>query len=386
MSETKVKKKNRPSNIPLYQRIHSDLSQRIKDGEWNYGAMLPSEFELSEIYKISRGTLRQVLTELENEGFVRRERGRGTFITYSPLRRTASTSNNHTISFIVPYVRDSYVSSILLGLEREARINKYAVIFSHFENDPEKQEQALATALQQRVSGIVLYPVNSRAGSPLLLELVQKKFPAVLVDRYLPGLDMDYVTSDNFSGGLIATQHLLCLGHKQVAFLNWTESATSINHRLAGYRQALEEAGIRPESRLVWEVKGYPEIDQTALEEKLGEPDRPTAIFAANDQLAISVQKAARKVGLSIPSDLALVGFDNLDISAHLDIPLTTVAQPAFGIGQTAWEVLSFKLLSETGLVQKRLLPVQLIIRRSCGAIALSRKEAEQKQNPVNTP
>jgi DNA-binding LacI/PurR family transcriptional regulator len=324
------------------------------------------------------------LNELENEGLVRRERGRGTFITYSLLRKAPDQSKNHTIAFIVPYVRDSFVSSILLGLEREARLNKYAVIFSHFENDPEKQEQALALALQQRVSGIILYPVNSRAGSPLLKELARKKFPIVLVDRYLPGLDMDYVTSDNFSGGLIATQHLLCLGHQKIAFLRWTESATSINHRQAGYRQALEEAGIQPDERLEWEVRGYPEVDQNALEEKLRGPDRPSAIFAANDQLAISVQKAAREVGLTIPADLALVGFDNLDISSHLDIPLTTVAQPAFEIGQTAWEVLNFKFLSETGLIQKRLLPVQLIIRRSCGAIASSRKEVEPGTNTID--
>jgi GntR family transcriptional regulator, arabinose operon transcriptional repressor len=354
---------------PLYLRIHSDLRERIESGEWSYGAMLPSEFELSEIYHISRGTIRQVLAELEKEGLVRRERGRGTLITHSKLKRQPARAHVHSIAFIVPYVRDSFVSSILLGLEREARANKAAVVFSHCENDPQKQELALRTALEQQISGIVLYPVDSDSVSPALVELVQSKYPIVLVDRYIRGLDTDYVTSDNFSGGLIATQHLIRLGHQRIAFLNWTESATSIHHRKAGYRQALQEAGITLQAGLEWEVSGYPEVDQEALEQRFSQPERPTAIFAANDQLAIAIQRTARSIGLAIPTELALVGFDNLDLSAHLDIPLTTIAQPAFEIGRAAWEVLHFKLDSESGLTQKRLLPVQLIVRRSCGAI-----------------
>lgn len=350
-------------------RIYSALKQRIEAGEWNFGAMLPSEIELSEIYHSSRGSVRQALAQLEDENLVSRQRGRGTFITYSSLKRSTANSNNHSIAFIVPYVRDSFVSSILLGLERKARLNKYAVFFSHFENDPDKQELALRTALELNVSGIALYPVNSRTTSPTILELIGRKFPLVLIDRYIRGLDIDYVTSDNFSGGLIATQHLLRLGHRRIAFVSWKESATSITHRFAGYQQALQEADIFPQNDLEWVVEGYPEIDQNSLMNHLKQPNRPTAIFAANDQLAIAIQRAAQAINLLIPKDLALVGFDNLDISANLDVPLTTISQPAFEMGQTAWELLSFRFLSETRYPQQRLLPVQLIVRRSCGAI-----------------
>lgn len=356
-------------SAPVFVRIYSSLKQRVEAEEWNFGAMLPSEIELSEIYQASRGTVRQALAQMEKEGLVSRERGRGTFITYSHLKRPLTNLDSRSISFIVPYVRDSFVASILLGLEREARHNKYAVFFSHFENDPEKQELALRSALERQVNGIVLYPVNSKTISPTLLKLIKEKFPLVLIDRYIRGLDTDYVTSDNFSGGLVATQHLLRLGHTRIAFLGWTENATSITHRLAGYRQALQEAGVTPQPCLEWEVVGYPVVDQPDLEKRLSEPERPSAVFAANDQLAMAVHRAARAIQLSIPNDLALVGFDNLDISAHLDIPLTTIAQPAFEMGQVAWELLSFRFLSEPAYTQKRLLPVQLIVRRSCGTI-----------------
>ena len=361
------------SKEPLYQRIFSDLKRRIDGGEWGNGAILPTENELCETYQVSRGTVRQVLAEMEKEGLVRRERGRGTFLIHSGLEKPIQTANHPTISFIVPYVRDSFVSSILLGVESTARASGCAVVFNHVENDLEEQEMALRTAFQQGSEGIILYPVNSKDASPVLNELIQRDFPLVLVDRYIRGMFTDYVTSDNFGGGLVATQHLLSLGHRRVAFLNWTEMATTMEHRRVGYRQALQEVGVDWEEGLEWEVKGYPEIDLEALEEQLTAPGRPTAIFAANDQLALAVQRVARSIKLSIPEDLALVGFDNLEISAHVDIPITTVAQPTFEMGKLAAEILLDKVKSaaqERAFCpsQRRVLPVQMIVRQSCGA------------------
>jgi GntR family transcriptional regulator of arabinose operon len=352
---------------PLYLQIYSALKTRIESGEWSYGAMIPSEHELSELYKISRGTVRKVLATLEEDGLVRRDRGRGTFITRPGDQEQVPGVNSHSISFVVPYVRDSFVSSILLGLESVARIDGYAVVFHHVENDIDKQEDILRKSSQQGVSGIVLYPVDSNNVSPVLRELIQDDFPIVFVDRYIRGLYSDYVTSDNINGGLMATQHLLSLGHRRIVFLGWGELATSMEHRRLGYRQALLEAGIEPDPDDEWEVIGYPEVDQAALEERLSQPERPTAIFTANDQLALSVLSVARSLNISIPEQLALVGFDNLDISAHLDIPITTIAQPAFDIGFTAGEMLLCQIKQETECTQRRILPVQLIVRRSCG-------------------
>ncbi|MGE5223635.1 MAG: GntR family transcriptional regulator [Omnitrophica WOR_2 bacterium] len=353
---------------PLYLRIYADLKKRIEDGEWAYGAMLPSENDLCEMYHIARGTVRQVLAELEKEGLVRRERGRGTFIARSILPKDAAGSNNHHISFIVPYVRDSFVSTILLGVESVARTSGYAVIFNHVENSLEKQELAIRSALQRGVAGIILYPVNSNDSSPLLVDLVKQQFPLVLVDRYIRGLYADYVTSDNFGGGLVATQHLLQLGHRRIAFLNWKEPATTIEQRKAGYRQALLEANLSPDPGLEWEVVGYPDVDQAAISEILSMTEPPTAIFAANDQLALAVQRVARAKKIAIPEELALVGFDNLDISSQLDTPLTTIAQSPFEIGKTAGDLIVCKIHKEKNCIQRSILPTHLIVRSSCGA------------------
>jgi DNA-binding LacI/PurR family transcriptional regulator len=348
-------------------QIYTELKERIDIGEWSYGAMLPSEHELCDVYGVSRGTVRQVLGKLEEQGLIRRERGKGTFIARHGVHTTQKKSISQSISFIVPYVRDSFVSSILLGLESVARANGYTVVFHHVENDKDKQATALRKAVQQGAAGIVLYPVNSSIASPTLSDLVRKRFPLVLVDRYIRGIFADYVVSDNFGGGVFASQHLLSLGHRRIAFLSWVEMATSMEHRRLGYRQTLLEAGIEPDPNLEWEVIGYPEIDHDALKEYLLQTERPTAIFTANDQLALTVQRVAQSLNLQIPDDLALVGFDNLDISAHLDIPLTTVVQRAFDMGFEAGELILCQINERTNYTQRRILPVQLIIRRSCG-------------------
>jgi len=364
------------NELPLYLQIHVRLQQRILGGEWGYGAMLPSEHGLCAEYRISRGTMRQVLAELEKEGLIRRERGRGTFAAYLPRGEMNTGLYGRSISFIVPYVRDSFIPTILLGLESVARAGGYVVLFNHVENSPEKQEDALRQALKRGVAGIILYPVNSTDAGPVMRELVQRQVPLVLVDRYLRGLYTDYVTSDNFGGGLRATQHLLRLGHRHIAFLSWINTAVTMEHRRAGYRQALQEAGLDLDSRLEWEVEGYPDIDIAALAAYLARVPRPTAIFAANDQLALAAQRAARSLKMSIPDDLALVGFDNLEISAQLDVPLTTIVQPAFEMGKTAGEMVICKIKGQSNCVEQRILPTQLVVRRSCGVARSAQPEA----------
>ncbi len=357
-----------PGKLSLSLQIHARLQQRILQGEWAYGAMLSSEHELCAEFGVSRGTIRLALTELEKEGLIRRERGRGTFISWLPHKEPVSRLDRHTISFIVPYVRDSFVPTILLGLESVARAKGYVVLFNHSENSSQKQDEALSLSLQQGVAGIVLYPVNSTDALPVLCDIVQRNLPLVSVDRYVRSLATDYVTCDNFGGGLIATQHLLQLGHRRIAFLSWKDPAMTLEHRRAGYRQALLEAGLQLDPALEWNVEGYPDIDIPALTGLLQQFPRPTAVFAANDQLALAVQRTARVLKLSIPADLALVGFDNLDIAAQLDVPLTTIAQPAFDIGKAAGERVISKISGLSRGVEHTILPVNLVVRQSCGA------------------
>lgn len=359
---------DRNSDIPLYLQVRNLLISRILDAEWQVGELLPSEQQLRLQLGISRGTLRQALAELEREGYVRREQGRGTFVIRGQVRQNIPDLPRRTLAFVVPYVLDSFAPTLLLGLEHAARECGYSVLFHHVENSLEKQTEILNRLEKDRIAGIVLYPVNSMHVDETLRRLVAKGYPLVCVDRYLKKLPTDYVTMDNFGGALRATQHLIGLGHRRIGFLTWQDPAITMEHRQIGFRTAMAEADLPVDPNLVWEVASYPTIDTTLLRHALSLKAQPTAIFAANDRLALAVYKTARELGLRIPADLAVVGFSNLAIAAHLEIPLTTVAPPIFEIGRKAAEIVIGRILGVVTGLQQHILATQLIVRESCGA------------------
>jgi GntR family transcriptional regulator, arabinose operon transcriptional repressor len=355
----------RGNGVSLYLQVSDILIQRILSGEWKPGTTLPAEPELCAEFRVARGTIRQALSKLEDEGHVRRERGRGTFVNFG--RPRAQGISGSQIGFIVPYVRDSFVPTILLGVERAAADQRLSVTFKHVDNDPRLQIEVLENLVGQQLAGIVLYPVDS-VPSDSLVHIARSGYPIVMVDRYLRGVASDYVMSDHFGGALRATQHLIQLGNDQIAFVSWADPAVSLEHRAAGYQRALQEAGLSFDSDLTCEVESYPAVALDPICVFLSEHPHISAVFAANDQIALAVYQAARKIGLRIPEDLALVGFDNLDFTAHLDVPLTTVEQPAFDIGRTAVQLLMHRIQQPLEGKQQVVLPTRLIVRQSCGA------------------
>jgi GntR family transcriptional regulator of arabinose operon len=364
----------RDSGVPLYLQVSEILIQRILDGEWALGESLPAEPDLCEMFGVARGTLRQALGKLENEGYVRRERGRGTFVTWGGRQSNSQVLSGNQIGFVVPYVRDSFVPSILLGAEKAAAEQGLSITFKHVANDPTLQDEVMTVLVGQNLAGIILYPVDSIHAEPVH-RLIAAGFPVVLVDRYLRGVMSDYVMSDHFGGALRAVHHLIELGHRKIGFVSWCDPSVSLEHRHIGYQQALVEGGLSYDPALVCEVEGYPTVALKPLSAFLaGQPDI-TAVFAANDQIALAVYQAARTLGRRIPEDLAVIGFDNLDFTEHLDVALTTVAQPAFEIGRSAVEVLVERIQNHPDGWQQVILPTRLVIRRSCGAY-LRRGEA----------
>lgn len=358
----------RNGDVPLYLQVKDQLLKRILDGDYPPGASLPAEPDLCEQFGVSRGTVRQALGVLERDGFVSREQGRGTFVLVGGKREGSSSSVSRQIGFVVPYVRDSFISTILLGVERAASEYDLSVMFKHADNSLTRQDEVLAELQDQNVAGIILYPVSSGSDG-LALRLLDARYPLVLVDRYLRGTAANYVMSDHFGGAMRATQHLIALGHRQIGFVSWRNPAISLEHRSAGYRQALAEVGLASDPALTCEVE---EASSTAIEPLCdflsAQMGRMTAIFAANDQLALAVYKAARQLRIRIPDDLALVGFDNLDFTMHLDVPLTTVEQSATEIGRQAVAVLVRHIEDPAAAPEQIILPTRLIVRRSCGA------------------
>ncbi len=193
--------------------------------------------------------------------------------------------------------------------------------------------------------------------------------PVVAVDPHTGPSGVPTVDSDNFAGAVLATEHLLRLGHRRIAHLSGRADLESSRLREDGFRHAMAEAGVSVDERLV-RIGGYrPEGAEQSARELLSLPDRPTAIFAANDLSAIRTMQVARDLGLSVPGDLSVIGFDNVPESAVAVPPLTTIEQPLRQMGEEALRMLVAVLDGQEPPTTHLRLPTALVERSSCGPV-----------------
>jgi LacI family transcriptional regulator len=191
--------------------------------------------------------------------------------------------------------------------------------------------------------------------------------PFVLLLRHFPDVETDYVVMDNELGGRIATTHLLGLGHRRIAHVAGPAHISSAKGRLAGYRQALAEAGVPYDETLVWHAPFTMDGGYTAGRSLLGQ-DRPSAIFASTDMQAVGIMKAAKELSIAVPGELALVGGDDIELAAYLEVPLTTFCQPSPEIAKRVVEILVARINGDRAGAKQVVLPPEFIVRKSSGA------------------
>ncbi|MFI7481165.1 LacI family DNA-binding transcriptional regulator [Kocuria sp. M1R5S2] len=274
----------------------------------------------------------------------------------SGLRR----QHTGTVGVLVPRLSDTVMAVFFEEVARAcARRSGFAMVATT-EDDPEAEQAAAETLLRQRVDGLIL--TTARLEDPFTAELRARQVPHVLALR------TDHVspsaTGDDELGGYLATRHLLDLGHRDIALVAGPSYASTAVARQAGYRRAMAEAGIADVEHLVHESTFGMDSGEIVARPLLGGPDRPTAVFAVNDNTAIGVLAAAQAAGLSVPRDLSVVGYNDIPVSARLPVPLTTVRVPFDRIAAHAVELL---VQQRTGTLGETLTvaPPTLIPRRS---------------------
>jgi LacI family transcriptional regulator len=224
--------------------------------------------------------------------------------------------------------------------------------------------------LSFRVDGVVIAPVSDRS-RPHLRSLTKNGVPFVLIDRSVPGDGIDLVQGDSVMGARRLVEHLLGLGHTRVAMVTEVLEVSTSRDRLDGYRQALEAAGLayRDDFVVVGPTATDPRSGYDGLLRLLELPEPPTAIVAVNNVVAVGIVEAARHRGLEIPSQLALVCFDDIEYASRVSPFLTVMAQPGETFGTLAMQLLLDRI---TGRVPERarsvVLPADFIVRASCGA------------------
>ncbi|MDA0179727.1 LacI family transcriptional regulator [Solirubrobacter phytolaccae] len=198
--------------------------------------------------------------------------------------------------------------------------------------------------------------------------LVRGEIPCVAIDMQLEGPNTEVVMSDNEAGAAEAVRHLHGLGHRRIATITGMIDSRPGVDRLRGYRNAIQELGLAYRDEYVRYGDFYAESAREATEKLLALPEPPTAIFAAADLMAIGAVRAAAEAGLSVPADLSVVGFDDIQLAPHVNPPLTTLRQDKLGLGAAAGDALVARIAGDPERPQLRTLPVELVVRGSTAA------------------
>lgn len=358
--------------LSIYAQLVTHFRADILSGTLPVGSRIPPELELARRNRISRGTVRQALNILVNEGLLERTPGRGTYVRQRPHPEPFETwPARKVIGLMLSQPVFQISIDILVGVEQIAKARGYELSLTYSEESLVQQDRDIARLQANTVSGLIILPLSNPVPGQSLTRLVEKQVPLVLVDRYLPGLDTDYVVSDNVGGAYRATEHLITLGHHRIGFaysnaVNF--QTTSVRDRFIGYRKALEQYNLAYDETLLYPDLSLPLSDgPNDYDRVIQRPNRPQAIFAVNDSVALGLLQAAQRQNLRIPEDLALVGFDDLSFAAYLTPPLTTIVQPRLEIGIRAANLLINRIEGHTGPFQHVELPTNLLVRASCG-------------------
>jgi GntR family transcriptional regulator, arabinose operon transcriptional repressor len=384
---TKLSKKERTKI--LLSQLMTYFRERILDGRLSVGTRLPTDDELADLYQISRDTVRQALALLANEGLIERVQGRGTFVIQprsngspvtQPKQKQIGLVLNRTL-------RTHLTMNLLVGVEQAAKSHGYNVSFTYAEGEQDQQARDIARLQANHILGMIIWAMGDTTHDNSIQQLQTDQFPLILIDRYFPGLAIDYVGSDNIGGGYRATEHLLILGHRRIGFVfaqEETLQTTSVYERWQGYCKALQKYEVPyDETLVVPDVRKLQSGAREGLVEFLQRPDRPSAIFAVNDYIALDVLQAARAIHLRIPEDLAIVGFDDQEFAAHVHPSLTTIKQQFIDIGLRAGTLLINRIEGIAGPPKHIELPTSLIIRESCGAQLHVKKILSQPQKEI---
>ncbi|MCX7030333.1 MAG: LacI family DNA-binding transcriptional regulator [Spirochaetes bacterium] len=279
------------------------------------------------------------------------------------IARGLVTRRTMTIGLIVPDIKNPFFPEVAGGVEDAAREAGYGVLLCNSNWQKVSERQYVALLAGRRVEGIIMAPISSTEEP--LDDRVPTSFPVVYVSNTPRTTARSYVVIDNARGGLLATKHLLDAGRTPVAFIGSRES--SGDERFEGYRRALEDHGVAYDERFVRlgdmkQASGYRLFGQM-----IEDGDRPRAVFAENDLMALGCMQAARERGFRVPEDIAIIGFDDIPFASFPEVQLTTIRQPTYDMGRMAVDILLACVARSPGWREARqvVLKPQLVVRRT---------------------
>ncbi|MEK3862144.1 GntR family transcriptional regulator [Paenibacillus sp. FSL H7-0716] len=339
---------------PKYQVIIEDIKSKILSGDYNVGEQIPTESALQSLYEVSRQTVRKAILELSNEGFLRSEKGSGTYVSNQYRTKTGGGSHKKTIGVITTYISDYIFPSIIRGIESRMNEDNYSLLLASTNNDVAQEKKALEMMLSYGVDGLIIEPTKSNLYNPNIayyLSFKEQDIPLIMINAFYEEIELPFLCLDDVQSSYLATKELIAKGHSQIGLIAKMDDLQG-KYRMKGYIKALEEAKLRfyPEQIFSFNTETKQTL-ATNLKDFLNK-NRATlsAIVCYNDEVGLEVVNACRQLDISIPEELSIIGQDNSYIAQNANIKLTTLTHPQETMGRDAADWVIKKLQGKKDL------------------------------------
>jgi len=355
----------------LHRTVADALRNRVEAGQLVGGSKLPTLRRIADEFAVSTMTVRQAIRTLELEGHVYRIPGVGAFVRPQTPGRVVT---QRMLAFAASDLASAFEMGIARGVERACQKRGWSVQILDAQHEVEIEKRNMGRLPDSGSEGAMVLPTwgNNRC-IEALFRLQQTGFPLVIVDRIPPGLQADLVESDHEQGAYMATKHLVDHGHRQVLMLTPPPLVSSIASRIQGYERALIDGGITP--RADWKVWLNLELQANAFEQHrrwlggysammpvLKKTDPAVAVFAVDPYTAWGVYEACRELGLRIPQDVSVVGFDESEITQAMRPPITIISQRTDDIGDAAVDLLQKRIEAGAARRERRRVYTHVVV------------------------
>jgi len=311
---------------------------------------------LNDSDKVRESTAKRVLKVVEEMNYR---------MDHVARRMKVKQTDSLVIGLVITDIDNPFFSSVAKGVEDVASKNKLVTMICNTNENPEKERFFLNAMLSEKVSGAIIVPTIGNLN--FFKKLVEDGFPMVIVDRKLKGLKIDSVSLNNRKGSYDAVKKLIDNGHRRIGFVAGIRGLSNTEERIAGYQNALNEAEIEISDDLIVYGDYVENGGRRAITEFMSLIDPPTAVFSSNNLMTLGCIKEIYEQKLSIPKDIAIIGFDDSTWAEALIPPLTTVKQPGYELGINAAELLIKRLRNGDANNIDVVLNPELVVRESCG-------------------
>jgi len=293
-------------------------------------------------------------------------------LNYKPnqFARGLRIGKSNTIGMVVADISNSFYAKMCRSIEDHCNLNGYNLIICSSDENSEKESELIQMLIDRQVDGLIISTTQNNNTD--IVHLIKNKFPFVLIDRNSSKTETNYVVVDNKEGAKKVVNHLVKLGNSSIGHLTISPSHLStIKERTQGYKDGLIANGLKVNSNLIREVS-FDNLKNDVfkhVKELLSAPNKVTALFVANNNIAVACLECLKEMEMRIPQDVALVSFDDIDAFKLCSPPITAVSQPIEQMGKEAVDIILSEINDGTtiGKFKKSSLPTELIIRKSCG-------------------